>query len=68
MAHFEQWVAGGPPHQTTSTTAGPYGQNPSAIPSDLSPLTPTGPSPPRTGVSDLEAVKAKLASGVQPPR
>jgi hypothetical protein len=69
MPYYEAWVGGGPPHQNTPTTAAnPYAANPTAIASDLTPLVPRLPCPPQTGVADLAAVKAKLASGVPPPR
>jgi hypothetical protein len=49
-----------------TTAANPYSANPTAIPSDLTPLVPRLPTPPQTGVLDLQAVKAKLAAGAKP--
>jgi hypothetical protein len=59
----------GPPHQgQTTTTATPYSNNPSAVPSDLTPLVPRLPCPPQTGTDALQSVKDALKAGVPPPR
>jgi hypothetical protein len=59
----------GPPHQNVPTTASnPYSNNPTAVPSDLTPLVPKVPCPPQTGTDALAAVQAALRGGVQPPR
>jgi hypothetical protein len=67
MPYYEAWVGGGPPHQSAPTTASnPYAANPSAIPADCTPLVPRKPTPPQTGIDDLEAVKQKLQAGAKP--
>jgi hypothetical protein len=62
----DPFTRSGPPHQNLPTTvASPYSANP-VISSDLTPLLPTGPAPPRTGISDLEHVRQQLLAGKKP--
>jgi hypothetical protein len=49
-----------------TTAANPFAANPTAIPSDCTIFVPAGAAPPKTGVSDLTAVKQALQSGAKP--